>query len=463
MTALTLPVKTIFRKYDIRGIVDTTLTEDIVYLIGQGYAATLLDLGESGAIVARDTRLSSPTYCEAFSQALLDSGVNVTDIGAVPTPVANFAVHEFGIGNAVIVTGSHNPSNYNGLKLVVQGQPFHSEKLVTLYQRIAQGDFRSGRGQLTQHGIVPEYIRQLSAGIHIERPLRVAIDCGNGISGPVATGLLKTLGCQVHELFCEPDGRFPNHHPNPSVPENLQALQQLVIDGHLDIGLALDGDGDRLGVVDSTGKIIWPDRQLLLFAREILRERPGSTIVYDVKSTRHLESFIRQAGGVPLMVASGHSLLRRKMQETGAPLGGELSGHLFFNDRWFGFDDGLYTAARLLEILSHTEQSSSELFATLPDSPSTPEITIDFGCEQKLQDFMQAFQRLDHDSEVQRITAIDGLRIEYPHGWSLVRASNTTPSLSIRFEADDDVSLQHIEALISQRIHQLEPGLTLPF
>ncbi len=457
------PAATIFRKYDIRGVVDVTLNEQIVQLIGRGFGSTLRDLGECEVVVARDTRLSSPAYAKALIDGLRTSGIDVTDLGATPTPVANFATHELEIPNAVVVTGSHNPSNYNGLKLIVHRQPWHGDRLQALHQRIVAGDFHHGDGRLTQRSVVSRYIDRIAREITLARPLKLAIDCGNGISGPVAATLLRRLGCQVHELFCQPDGRFPNHHPNPSEPENLKALQQTVIDHRLDLGLALDGDGDRLGVVDASGKIIWPDRQLMLFAREILRERPGSPIVYDVKSTCHLERFIAAAGGQPLMVASGHSLLRQKMAEVDAPLAGELSGHIFFRDRWYGFDDGLYTAARLLQIVAASPLPSDELFAELPDSPCTPEITIAFESEAALQQFMEAFAALDRGGEEITVTSIDGLRLEYPHGWGLVRASNTSPSLSLRFEADDEPSLEEIKASVRCQIHQLLPTLPLDF
>jgi len=457
------PAPTIFRKYDIRGIVDVTLNEGIVEQIGRGFGTTLREREEQRVIVARDARLSSPAYTEALIRGLRGSGIDVTDIGATPTPVANFATHALGIPNAVIVTGSHNPANYNGLKLIVRRAPWHGDRLQALHRRIVAGDFQQGEGGLQQRSVVSRYIDRLASGVTIERPLKVAIDCGNGIAGPVAATLLRRLGCQVHELFCKPDGRFPNHHPNPSEPQNLTTLQQTVIDHHLDIGLALDGDGDRLGVVDASGKIIWPDRQLMLFARQILRERPGSPIVYDVKSTCHLQHFIEAAGGQPLMVASGHSLLRQKMRSVGAPLAGELSGHLFFGDRWYGFDDGLYTAARLLEILAASPRPSDELFAELPDSPCTPEITIPFESEQALESFMEAFAALDRDGEGVTISSIDGLRLEYPQGWGLVRASNTTPSLSLRFEAEDEDSLEAVKASVRRQIHRLLPALPLAF
>ncbi len=458
-----IPVKTIFRKYDIRGIVDVTLNEDIVKQIGRGFGSDLVEQQEQQVIVARDTRLSSPAYAQALISGLRDTGIDVTDIGATPTPVANFATHALDIPNAVIITGSHNPPNYNGLKLVVGRKPWHADKLEALNQRIIDGAFSYGDGKLVSRSVTSLYIERVVGSVQIERPLSVAIDCGNGISGPVASALLRRLGCRVHTLYCKPDGRFPNHHPNPSEPENLKALQQAVIDHHLDIGLALDGDGDRLGVVDSSGKIIWPDRQLMLFAQEILKQQPGSTIIYDVKSSCHLDRVIRRAGGEPLMVASGHAVLRQKMRETGAPLAGELSGHLFFADRWDGFDDGLYTAARLLEILANTTQSSSELFATLPDSPCTPEINISFNSEEALLAFMEAFNRLDRDNEQVDVSAIDGLRLEYAHGWGLVRASNTTPSLSLRFEADDEQALETIKASIRRQLLRVDPSLNLTF
>ena len=454
---------TIFRKYDIRGIVDVTLDEQTVRLIGRGFGSTLRDLGEREVIVARDTRLSSPAYASALIDGLRQTGIDVTDIGATPTPVANYATHALDIPNAIIVTGSHNPANYNGLKLIVRREPWHDEDLQALYRRIVAGDFHSGSGNLRQRSVISRYIDRLTRDIRLARPLKVAIDCGNGIAGPIAPAALRRLGCQVHELYCKPDGRFPNHHPNPSEPENLKALQQSVIDHRLDLGLALDGDGDRLGVVDSSGKIIWPDRQLMLFARDILATHPGSPIVYDVKSTCHLQRFIGEHGGEPLMVASGHSLLRQKMKEVAAPLAGELSGHIFFSDRWPGFDDGLYTAVRLLEIVAASDRPSTDLFAELPDSPCTPEIVIGFPSEQALRQFMDDFAQLDRGDEEISVTAIDGLRLEYPHGWGLVRASNTTPSLSLRFEADDEQSLEAIKASVRGQIARIAPELPLDF
>ena len=458
-----IPVSTIFRKYDIRGIVDVTLNEDIVHRIGLGFGSTLRERGEQQVIVARDTRISSPGYAKALIRGLRETGIDVTDIGATATPVANFATYALDIPNAVIVTGSHNPPNYNGLKLVVNRESWHGEKLEALNQRIVAGTFTHGDGKLVSRSVSSRYIERVANSVRISRPLNIAIDCGNGIAGPVASALLRRLGCRVHPLYCTPDGRFPNHHPNPSEPENLKALQQTVVDHHLDIGLALDGDGDRLGVIDSCGKIIWPDRQLMLFAQEILKQRSGSTIIYDVKSSHHLDRVIRSAGGTPLMVASGHAILRQKMKETGAPLAGELSGHLFFSDRWNGFDDGLYTAARLLEILANTAASSSALFSTLPDSPCTPEISIAFDSEQALQAFMDRFTQLDRSHEQVEVSTIDGLRLEYPHGWGLVRASNTTPSLSLRFEADDEQALEEIKASIRQQILGIAPTLAAVF
>ncbi len=456
--------ETIFRRYDIRGIVDKSLTRKIIYNIGKAYAAQLIDKGEHKAIVAHDVRLSSPGFAREFTAALLESGIDVASIGMVPTPVAYFAVHHLGISNAAIITGSHNPSHYNGIKLVVDGLPLHSEKLKRLHHRICKEDYYKGKGTFSEIDVVPAYLDSIIEDIQLKRPLKIAVDCGNGIAGLTAPKLLNYLGCEVSELYCDPDGRFPNHHPNPSIPENLEALKTVLKKGDFDIGLAFDGDGDRLGVMDRDGNIIWPDRQMILLSQDILKKIPGATIIFDVKSSTHLEKSVAKLGGKPLMWQSGHALIRHKMATTrDAALGGELSGHLYFNDRWFGFDDALYAAARLLELISSDPRPSTEIFGALPNSINTPELSVDFDCETQLFQFMDQFLKQEKDFPGARICHIDGLRIDYDDGWGLVRASHTSPSLSLRFEADNQTALSRIQNKFRSELHAIKPELLLPF
>ena len=454
----------IFRRYDIRGIVDKSLTKEIIYNIGKAYAAQLIENGERKAIVAHDVRLSSPEFAREFSAALLKSGIDVVSIGMVPTPVAYFAVHHLGVNNAAIITGSHNPSHYNGIKLLVDGLPLHSEKLKLLYHRICKENYQTGSGAFSEVDVVPAYLESITQDIQLKRPLKIAIDCGNGIAGLTAPTLLRNLGCKVNELYCEPDGRFPNHHPNPSIPENLQALKTVLQKGNFDIGLAFDGDGDRLGVMDCDGNIIWPDRQMILLSQDILKKKPGATVIFDVKSSTHLARSIAKLGGTPLMWQSGHALIRHKMATTTeAALGGELSGHLYFNDRWYGFDDGLYAAARLLELISADPRSSAEIFNALPDSINTPELSTEFDSETQMFRFMERFLEQEKDFTGARVCHIDGLRVDYDDCWGLVRASHTSPSLSMRFEADNQTALNRIQDKFRLKLHAIEPRLQLPF
>ncbi|MGB6977282.1 MAG: phosphomannomutase/phosphoglucomutase, partial [Gammaproteobacteria bacterium] len=347
----------IFRAYDIRGIVDENLTPDIVFAIGQALGSEALAQGENTIVTARDGRLSGPLLLTALQSGILATGCDVIDIGAVPTPVLYFATHTLATRSGVMLTGSHNPPNYNGLKIVLAGQALSGDQLQGLYQRIVEGRLTQGTGVIQQLNVMDDYIAHIKTTVHLARPLKVVIDAGNGIAGKVAPLLFKALGCEVIELYCEVDGHFPNHHPDPSQPENLQDLIATVKKTRADIGLAFDGDGDRLGVVTEQGEIIWPDRQLMLFASDILRRQPESTIIFDVKCTQHLPRWIEQQGGNPLMWKTGHSLIKAKLRESQAPLAGEMSGHIFFQERWFGFDDGLYAGVRLLEILSHESRT----------------------------------------------------------------------------------------------------------
>lgn len=451
----------IFRAYDIRGVVDESLTPEVIYTIGLALGSEAQARGEQKIIVARDGRLSGPTLIQALTQGLRDSGCDVTDIGAVATPVLYFATHVLPSRSGVMLTGSHNPVNYNGLKMVLGGETLAEESIQALYQRIQQQNFSHGKGTLQTYDIVPEYIARIVQDIKLTRPLKVVADCGNGIAGNIVPQLLRALGCEVIELFCDVDGHFPNHHPDPSVPHNLEDLIAAVKQQQADIGLAFDGDGDRLGVVTNQGEIIWPDRQLMLYAIDILQRNPGATIIYDVKSTRHLDKLIKQHHGHPLMWKTGHSLVKAKLQETGALLAGEMSGHIFFKERWYGFDDALYTATRLLEILAKQTSDASTLFATLPDSINTPELKLPIADDRKFA-FMETLSTQAKFDE-ENISTIDGLRVHFHDGWGLIRPSNTTPCLVLRFEADTLAGLTRIQEVFRTQLLAIDGSLALPF
>lgn len=450
----------IFRAYDIRGIVETALTPDIVRLIGQA-VATLYPASPQ-VVVGRDGRLSSADLSQALCEGLMAAGRNVIDIGEVPSPVLYYATHELNTGAGIMVTGSHNPPEYNGLKLVLDGKTLHGDAIRQIDRCILRGELEQGQGSCERRNLIDDYIRRIGSDVKLERTLRIAIDCGNGVAGPTAVRLFEALGCELSTLYCEIDGRFPNHHPNPSVPANLKALIERVESQGLELGLAFDGDGDRLGVIDDRGKIIWPDRQMMLYAIDLLSRHEDAEIIYDVKSSRLLGQVIEDHGGKPLMWKTGHSLLKAKLRETGAQLAGEMSGHIFFTERWYGFDDGLYTGARLLEILSRDDRRSSEVFASLPDAVCTPELYIHFAREGDQHHFMRRLQECT-DFEGGEVTEIDGVRVDYDCGWGLVRASNTTPSLVIRFEGKDVESLKSVQDIFRHRLLQIDPDLRLPF
>lgn len=459
---LTVVPASIFRAYDIRGIVDEELTPDTIYTIGLAIGSENRAQGENKVIVARDGRLSGPILIKALSAGLQASGCDVIDIGMVPTPLLYFATNVLDTRSGVMLTGSHNPSNYNGLKTVINGETLSEQRIQALYQRIQKNAFTKGESRFTQYTtIISEYIQRITSDVKLKRSLRVVIDCGNGVAGTVAPQLLRVLGCEVFELFCEVDGKFPNHHPDPSIPENLNDLINAVREQHAEVGLAFDGDADRLGVVTNEGEIIWPDRQLMLYAIDVLSRNPGTTIIYDIKSTSHLENVIEKHGGKPLMWKTGHSLVKAKLRETGALLAGEMSGHTFFKERWFGFDDGMYTAARLLEILSKTENTSSEIFAEIPNSVNTPELKLPIAEERKFI-FMDMFKQQAKFADA-KITTIDGLRADFADGWGLVRPSNTSPYLILRFEAVDENGLERIQSLFREQLLVLDKDLVLPF
>jgi phosphomannomutase/phosphoglucomutase len=451
----------IFRAYDIRGVVDHSLTATAVRLIGRAIGSEALQRGRDTIVVGRDGRLSGPALSEALISGILSTGCDVKDIGCVPTPVLYFATHYLDTQSGVVVTGSHNPPEYNGLKIVIDGETLSGESIQELHERIKAGKFISGDGNVEVINIVPDYIERIRSDVTVARPLRVVVDCGNGVAGGVVPQLLKGLGCEVTGLFCDVDGKFPNHHPDPSKAENMQDLIATVRAEQADLGLAFDGDGDRLGVVTADGSIIWPDRVLMLYAIDILSRNPGGQIIYDVKCTRYLDTIIRENGGEPLMWKTGHSFIKAKIRETGALLAGEMSGHIFIKERWYGFDDALYAAARLLEILAKDERSSTEVFADLPDSVNTPEINVTMREGEPPVFINQLLENAHFDGAT--VSTIDGLRADFEDGWGLVRASNTTPVLVLRFEADNDEALARIMGDFRRVMLQVNMHLSLPF
>ncbi len=458
---LSLPDE-IFKAYDIRGVVDRTLTTEGARQIGQAIGSEARTCGDTTVVIGRDGRLSGPRLCDALADGILAAGCNVVDIGAAPTPVVYFANQYLQSGSAVAVTGSHNPPDYNGFKMVIAGETLSGDRIQELKQRILNGDLFSGEGRRTEEPVIDAYIQRISDEIEVRRPLRVAIDCGNGIAGAVAPRLFRQLGCDVIELFCEVDGQFPNHHPDPSQPENLQDLIRTVDSAGLDLGLAFDGDGDRLGVVSPDGSVIWPDRQMILYARDVLERQPGAEIIYDVKCSRTLPLAIEAAGGVPIMWRTGHSFIKAKLKQSeSAALAGEMSGHFFFKERWYGFDDGLYAGARLIELLSKDDRSPATVFSELPDSVNTPELRI----EMQEGEHFALMQELADNAEFPdgRVSTIDGLRVDFEDGFGLVRASNTTPILVLRFEGDTEESLQRIQAQFRSLIQRTRSDVTIPF
>ena len=468
----------IFKAYDIRGVVGQSLTEPVVYAIGQALGLLIRQKGLQRCVVGRDGRLSGPVLEQALSDGLLSAGVSVIRIGQVPTPVVYFATHLLETGTGVAITGSHNPPDYNGLKMMVAGTTLSGEAIQGLYRSIASGEafeaahsVRAAQAAASSGQEPPtdqsrdcraDYLDRILSDVKLTRPLRVAIDAGNGVAGELGPELIRRLGCEVTELFCEIDGSFPNHHPDPADPHNLQDLIRAVAEKDLDLGLAFDGDGDRLGVVTRKGEVIWPDRQLMLYAQDVLKARPGSEIIFDVKCSRLLGRFIAQHGGRPTMWKTGHSFIKAKLKETGAPLAGEMSGHCFFNDRWYGFDDGLYTAARLLEILSSRDEHPSQVLESLPNSSSTPELQVRTAEGENHKMVEQIARHGVFDSAIDKIF-IDGIRVEYADGFGLARASNTTPVVVLRFEADNGQALERIQAEFRQAFARVMPGASLPF
>ena len=460
---MNLPAPEIFKAYDIRGIVGKTLTPEAVRSIGQALGSEAVARGQRTLAVGRDGRLSGPELAQALAQGLNAAGIDVIDIGCVPTPLAYFAAYQLGTNSAVSVTGSHNPPDYNGIKMVLGGQTLYGDMIQSLRRRIEHGDLVHALrpGKVSQVDVRQAYLKRILGDVKLARPMKIVVDCGNGVAGELAPQLFSQMGCKVVPLFCEIDGNFPNHHPDPSKPENLQDVIRTLRETDAELGIAFDGDGDRLGVVTKDGEIIYPDRQLMLFAADVLSRVPGGTVIYDVKCTRLLAPWIKQHGGVPLMWNTGHALVKAKLRETGAPLAGEMSGHTFFKERWYGFDDGLYTGARLLEILSKAADANPVL-KNLPNSPSTPELNIKMaeGEPFALIDKLKAEGKFEGAEE---IITIDGVRVEYKDGFGLARPSNTTPVVVLRFEADNTVALERIQADFRQALNAVWPGIQLPF
>jgi len=457
--ALGIPASTrlpasLFRAYDLRGIVGQDLDANAALLIGRAIGSQSRRSGEQRTLVARDGRLSSPSLMQALQQGLLESGCEVIDLGLVPSPLLYFAAQQLGIGSAVMLTGSHNPPDYNGFKILQEGEPLTAAQIQSLKNTIENKDFISGQGSLREQSITIDYCAALTANIRLAKPLTVVIDCGNGATGVIAPRLFADLGCQVKTLFAEVDGRFPNHHPDPSQAENLRKLIQAVKASKADVGLAFDGDGDRLGVVTAQGQIIAADRLLMLFAHE----QPGASVVFDVKCSHRLPQWITQQGGKPLMVKTGRTTIRQTMQKSGALLGGELSGHFCFADRWNGFDDALYAAARLLELLSASEKPLAELIAVLPQDCSTAEIFIPVAEEEKFA-LIEHLQQQGNFSGSQ-VNRLDGVRVDYPRGFALIRASNTKAALTLRFAADDKAELKRIQTRFAEQLRLIAPNLT---
>ncbi len=454
----------VFRTYDIRGPAEEGgLTPDFAYAMGLSIGSEARECGQTAIIVARDGRLSGPALAKALITGLRRTGLEVINIGVVPTPVLYFATNRLGTQSGVMVTASHNPGHHNGFKIVLEGKTLTTDAIQSIRQRVREQRFLLARQEGGEHSqdVLTDYVNYIVEHIHLERPLKIVIDCGNGVASEVAPGIYQKLGCKVEELFCEIDGNFPNHHPDPTIPENLSTLIQVVKKTKADIGIAFDGDADRLGMVTNQGEIIWPDRQMMLFAMDVLSRLPGSDIIFDVKCSRHLSDIIKKYGGNPVMWRTGHSVLKAKLFEMNAPLAGEMSGHIFFKDEWFGFDDGIYVGARLLQILSKDKRSVAEIFSALPNSVNTPELKLPLREEDK-KSFMERLSKEGDFGDAEIIT-IDGLRVEFSDGWGLIRPSNTSPYLILRFEADTEAALKRIQSLFREQLLTIDPHLQLPF
>lgn len=453
--------ESIFRAYDIRGIVNETLTAKTAYWIGRAIGAEVLDQGFTSVVAGRDGRLSSPELSESLTLGLAQAGCDVIDLGTVPTPVLYFATHTLEATSGVMLTGSHNPANYNGFKIVIAGETLADEQIQALYQRIHDNRLSQGSGLIETMDILPTYLARIRDDVVLAKPLKVVLDCGNGVAGVIAEELFTELGCDVVPLFCDVDGNFPNHHPDPSKPENLASLISAVESHQADIGLAFDGDADRVAVVTNKGRIIHADHLMMLLAKDMVSRHPGADIVFDVKCSRRLAALISGYGGRPIMWKTGHSLMKAKMRETNALLGGEMSGHIFYKERWYGFDDGLYSAARLLEIISLDNRSTEQIFSAFSVGHATPELSISVTEESKnaIIEHLKTTARWGGA----KVTTLDGIRVDYQNSWGLIRPSNTTPTLVLRFEGDTELDLQKIMQLFRIQLKNAKPDLPWPF
>ena len=455
----------IFKAYDIRGIVGKTLTAEVVRAVGRAVASEARSLGQKAFVIGRDGRLSGPEFAEALADGIRAAGLDVIDLGMVTTPMTYYGAEALGTKCAVMVTGSHNPPDYNGLKMVVAGNAIYGDAIQALYQRIVDDRFESGAGSYSTHDITEDYFARITGDVKLTGPIKIAIDCGNGVAGAFATRLYEKMGCEVVTLFGEVDGNFPNHHPDPAHLENLQDLMHELATGDAEVGLAFDGDGDRLGVVTKDGQVIFPDRQLMLFAADVLSRNPGGEIIYDVKCTRKIAPWVAEHGGRAVMWKTGHSLIKAKLKETGAPLAGEMSGHIFFKDRWYGFDDGMYAGARLLEVLTKAKSAGRDITAELNDLPnaiSTPELQWKLAEGENFA-LIDRLQKEATFEGADSISKIDGLRVEYPDGFGLARSSNTTPVIVLRFESDSEAGLARIQSDFRRVLQAVKPGAQLPF
>ncbi|MBZ9539196.1 phosphomannomutase/phosphoglucomutase [Modicisalibacter tunisiensis] len=453
----------IFRAYDIRGTVDDTLTEANVELIGRAIGSEAAERGEPTVIVARDGRHSGPRLQAALIKGLTAAGRDVIDIGMVPTPVLYFATHTLeGSASGVMVTGSHNPPEYNGFKIVLGGETLSGDAITALYQRIVDDNLTGGEGRVREHDVRDAYLDRILGDVKLGGPIKAVVDCGNGVAGELGPQLVARLGAETVTLFDEIDGDFPNHHPDPGKLENLEDLIRTVKETGADIGLAFDGDGDRLGVVTPKGEVIYPDRLMMAFAEDMLTRNPGARVIFDVKCTGNLAKVIDDAGGEPEMWRTGHSLIKARMKETGAQLAGEMSGHIFFKERWYGFDDGLYGAARLLEILSRQADDADAFFAHFPQDLGTPELNVKVTDDNKFAIVDKLAREGDFGDEGVK-TTLDGIRVDYPDGWGLCRASNTTPVLVLRFEGKSQEALERVQARFRDALKQVAPDAELPF
>lgn len=453
--------ESLFRAYDIRGIVDDTLTPQTARWIGRAIGSEALDRYQKEIVVARDGRHSGPDLVRALTDGLTAAGCHVFDIGAVPTPVLYFATHHLRTDSGVMVTGSHNPPDYNGFKIVLGGETLAEDAITGLRQRILEKRLHEGEGSHSTADVTADYIERISSDIQLQRPLKVVLDAGNGIAGAIAPRLMQAIGADPVPLYCEVDGDFPNHHPDPSVPDNLRDLIKTVEESGADLGLAFDGDGDRLGVVTPSGQNIYPDRLMMLFSRDVLLRNPGAAIIFDVKCSQLLVDQVLELGGSPIMWKTGHSLIKGKLKESGAMLAGEMSGHFFFTERWYGFDDGLYAACRLLEILAAEPEEPGDALEGLPSGVSTPELKVEMA-EGEHFEFLEKFRAQARFDEA-RMTTIDGVRADFKDGWGLVRCSNTTPCLVLRFEGDDEAALERIKEAFRTQLRTVDPDISLPF